>query len=68
MSNDHTTPSTTTRGAEAEAVQAAHAADRGPTPEEEDLAGQTAVDPGVAEAHREANERGAAQKGEGRVI
>ncbi len=55
----------TVRSDEADA-NAAHEADRPPTPEEE-AAAPTEVDPHVADAYREANERGAAVKGEGQI-
>ena len=48
-------------------AKAEHDADRPPTPEEEALADQNRLDPKVAKAFEEANERGAAQKGEGRI-
>lgn len=46
---------------------AAHTADRPPTPEEEEAAERSGdVDPDVASSYKEAIERGAAQEGEGR--
>jgi hypothetical protein len=42
-------------------------ADRMPTPEEEEIADELELDPEVAEHEREMAERGAKQKGEGRV-
>lgn len=54
---------------EAERREAQMPADAGPmpTPEEEAAAEQNDVDPAVAQAEREATERGANQKGEGRL-
>ncbi len=54
---------------EAERREASMPADAGamPTPEEEAAAEQHDVDPAVAEAEREATERGANLKGEGRI-
>jgi len=54
---------------EAERREAQMPADAGPmpTPEEEAAAEQNTVDPAVAEAEKEATERGANQKGEGRL-
>jgi hypothetical protein len=54
---------------EAERREAMMPADAGPmpTPEEEALAEQNDVDPAVAQAEKEATERGARQKGEGRI-
>ncbi len=48
-------------------AQAAHRADRPPTPEEEAVAERTELDPEVAEAYKEAAERGANVKGEGQI-
>jgi hypothetical protein len=48
-------------------AQAAHVADRAPTPEEERLAEENELDPKVAEAYEAANERGANVKGEGQI-
>lgn len=42
-------------------------AGRGPTPEEEAAADKVELDPSVAEANKEAVERGANAKGEGRI-
>lgn len=54
---------------EAERREAQMPADAGamPTPEEEAAAEQNSVDPAVAQAEKEAAERGANQKGEGRL-
>lgn len=67
MATDHTRPSAETRAAEANEAVSRHDADRPPTPDEEQAAEQTSVDPSVARAAREAAERGAAAKGEGRI-
>jgi hypothetical protein len=48
-------------------ARAAHGADRPPTPEEEEMAERTEVDPDVAKAYEEAAERGANVKGEGQI-
>jgi hypothetical protein len=48
-------------------ARAEHRADRMPTAEEEAVAERTTVDPDVARAYEEANERGAAVEGEGRI-
>lgn len=67
MSDPDTTPSDdpATTAAERDA-QAPHDGDRAPTPDEE-RAAPTEVDPDVAEAHREAIERGANVRGEGQI-
>lgn len=67
MAQDHTRPDAKTREAEAHAERTAHDADRGPTAEEERSAEKTSVDPDVERSYEEAMERGAAQKGEGRI-
>ncbi len=67
MAEPHTSPSSTTRDTEAAAARVDHGADRPATAEEERLAESNSVDPEVAESFKAANERGAAQKGEGRV-
>ena len=67
MAQPHTSPDTTTRDAEASAARADHEADRPATAEEERLADSNQVDPEVADSFEAANERGAAQKGEGRL-
>ena len=53
----------------AERREAQMPADPGPmpTPDEEAAAEQNSVDPAVAAAEKEATERGANQKGEGRI-
>jgi hypothetical protein len=48
-------------------AKAEHKPDRMPTPEEERLAEENKLDPKVAKNFEDANERGASQKGEGRL-
>jgi len=67
MAQDHTRPDATTRHAESEAARAAHAADRDPTPDEERSAEGQTLDPRARKEIEEALERGAGQKGEGRI-
>lgn len=63
-----TTPDRATIAEDRTAVDAAHEADRPPTPEEEAAAERAGpVDPAVAEAYEDALERGANQEGEGRI-
>ncbi len=64
--SDPTDPDDATTEADEADAQASHGADRPPTAEEEAAAPES-VDPKVAEAHKEANERGAAVKGEGEI-
>jgi hypothetical protein len=64
---DRTKPNAETRAAEREEADAPHASDREPTPEEEAAAKDLEVDPKVAENYEEMAERGAKQKGEGRI-
>jgi hypothetical protein len=71
---DQTTPgddqarvSEATRQAERREAQMPADAGQMPTPEEEAAAEQHDVDPAVARAEKEATERGANQKGEGRL-
>jgi hypothetical protein len=68
---DRDEPNTTPGGETAEAdradATAAHEPDRMPTPEEERIADELELDPDVAKAHEEANERGASVKGEGEI-
>lgn len=63
----HTVPDSKTRRAEAGAARAEHRADRPADPEEARLADRQEADPEVSRAFQEANQRGASQKGEGRV-
>jgi hypothetical protein len=65
--NDHTKPSPETRAAEREEAEARHDADRPPTAEEDAAAEDLEVDPDAAERYEEMAERGAKQKGEGRI-
>ena len=62
---DATSPETV--AADEADAQAAHRADRMPTPEEEAAAERTELDPAVAEAYEDAIERGANVKGEGEI-
>ncbi len=64
---DRTKPSAETRAAEREETAARHESDRQPTPEEERAAEVLELDPEVAEHEKEMAERGAHQKGEGRI-
>jgi hypothetical protein len=65
--SDHTRPSKATR--EEEANEARQTADpgRGPTAEEEAAADSNTLDPYVAAHEQEMNQRGASQRGEGRL-
>ncbi len=68
--NDDTTGrvSDETIEADEQAAQAAHRADRAPTPEEEEAAERNAdLPPGAAEAYEEAIKRGADIAGEGQI-
>jgi len=65
--DDRTKPSPETRAAEREEASAPHAPDREPTADEEAVADELDVDPEVAESYEEMAERGANQKGEGRI-
>lgn len=56
----------TTEADQADA-RVASGADREPTPDEERLAEEQELDPDVAAAYQEANERGAAVQGEGQI-
>ena len=60
-------PTQKTRDAEAHEANAEHDADRDPTPEEAEIADSLEPDADVAEHEREMAERGAHQKGEGRL-
>jgi hypothetical protein len=64
---DRTRPNEQTREAERADAQTHAAPDRMPTPEEEKVADSLEVDPEAAEHYEEMAERGANQKGEGRV-
>jgi hypothetical protein len=67
MSDEPTRPSPETRAAARDEAQTTAHADRAPTPEEERLAETHDVDRNAAEHEKEMNERGAKQKGEGRL-
>ncbi len=64
---DQTQPSEQTREAERAEASVHAGADRMPTPEEEQIADSLERDPDVAEHYEEMAERGAKQKGEGRI-
>jgi hypothetical protein len=65
---DTTRPSDETRAAEAEDARQQASADETPTPDEEAAAERAGeLDPEVAEHYEEMAERGARQKGEGRL-
>lgn len=59
--------SDSTRAAEQEEASAKHVADREPTPDEEAAADEDVLEEGVAEHYQDMAERGAKQKGEGRI-
>jgi hypothetical protein len=65
--DDHTKPSPETRAQEREEAKARHDADRPPTGDEEAAAADLEVDPDAAKHYEEMAERGAKQKGEGRI-
>ncbi|MBV8949727.1 MAG: hypothetical protein JOZ99_02545 [Actinobacteria bacterium] len=65
--SERTNPSRATRDEEAREAQTRAGAPEKPTPEEERLADSNRLDPEVAEHEREMTERGANQKGEGRL-
>ena len=62
-----TRPSSETREAERDEAQRPASAGREATPDEAQTADSRELDPEVAEHEREMNERGANQKGEGRL-
>jgi hypothetical protein len=62
-----TRPTKETRDAERNEAEMRGQADRMPTAEEEEKADEHELDPEVAEHEREMAERGAKQKGEGRI-
>lgn len=64
---EHTDLSSETRDADQADASAAHEADRPPTEDEERVADAQDLDPKVAESYKEAAERGADAKGEGRI-
>jgi hypothetical protein len=65
--SEHIKPDDATRQEGAKEAQAEHKPDRMPTPEEEQEAEKNQLDPNAAKAYEEAIERGANQKGEGRL-
>jgi hypothetical protein len=65
--SDRARPSKETRDAERKDAEATARADRMPTDEEERLADEQELDEDVAEHAEEMYERGARQRGEGRV-
>ena len=67
MTEQHTTPSGATRQAEKAAAGKEHQAGRPATEQEAGLADRNTVSDGVAEHEQEMLERGANQRGEGRV-
>jgi hypothetical protein len=67
VSSDSTRPSDRTRETEREDAQTKAHADREPTPEEAKLAEGQTLDPDVAEHYEEMAEKGANEKGEGRL-
>lgn len=64
---DRTKPTAETRAAEREEADAPHVSDREPTREEEAATAGLEVDPKVAKSEQEMAERGANQKGEGKI-
>jgi hypothetical protein len=67
MTDKPTRPTPDTRAAERDDAQRKAGADREPTAEEAARADELELDPEVAEHEREMAERGADQKGEGRL-
>jgi hypothetical protein len=67
MADQPTRPTSETRAAERREAKTTGHADREPTPEEERRAEELELDPEVAEHETEMAERGAHQKGEGRI-
>jgi hypothetical protein len=64
---DHTVPTKATRDEEAAEAKKGAGADREATPEEAAIAEGEVLDPDVAAHEREMAQRGAHQKGEGRL-
>lgn len=64
---EQTRPNEQTRQADREALNAEHGAPQEPTPEEEQAAERNTPSPEAAEHNQEMMERGANQKGEGRI-
>jgi hypothetical protein len=67
VADQPTRPSSETHAAEARDARTASGADREATPDEAAIADEHEVDPDVAEHEREMAERGANQRGEGRL-
>ena len=67
LMTEHTTASGVTRAAEKAAAGKSHEADRPATDDEATMAEANSVKPGVAAHEREMLERGANQRGEGRI-
>ena len=67
MEDQPTRPTSETRDAEAREAKTPAQADRDATPDEAARADEHELDPEVAEHEREMAERGANQKGEGRL-
>jgi hypothetical protein len=68
MANEHTRPSDATKEAERREAQRGASSDREPTPEEAAVAEDLPeVDETVETSYKEMTERGAKQKGEGRI-
>jgi hypothetical protein len=67
MADQPTRPNAETRAAERDEAQTTGHADREPTSEEERRAEELKLDPEVVEHEKEMAERGAEQKGEGRI-
>ena len=66
-SADHTRPTDATRSSEQQAAHAEHAPDRAPSGDEERAAEENRLSPETSEHYKEMAERGASQKGEGRL-
>jgi hypothetical protein len=64
---ERTRPNEQTHEAERAEAETHAMADRLPTPEEEEIADSLEVDPEVAKHEKDMAERGAHQKGEGRI-
>lgn len=64
---DRTRPDESTRAAERADAETHAGPDRMPTPDEEKTADSLELDPEVAKNYEEMAERGAKQKGEGRI-
>lgn len=64
---EHTQPDKQTRGADRAAVDAPHTADEEPTAEEEQAAARARMSPETPEHYEEMADKGASQRGEGRV-